>query len=141
MGEEIVSAIQKFMHFYTTQWAILGNLFKANANLYNLQTASPEFDNELAKALAAINETLSLTISTFNKIISKISEYREISADAFAFLRDDLDRAIKVSSQIAESVSEGYSEAAKAHVTILQSKLDEIAEKASQHLEARTSEG
>lgn len=141
MEEEIVSAVNKFMHFYTTQWAILGNLFKANAILYNQQTTSPEFGVELAKAHAAMNETLALTISTFNKIISKISEYREISADAFAFLRDDLDRAITVSNQIVESVEEGYGEAAKAHVTILQSKLDEIAGKVTRHLEARTGEG
>lgn len=141
MGEEIVNAAQRFMHFYTTQWAILGNLFKANATLYNRQTASPEFDSELAKGHAAISETLALTISVFNKIISKVSEYREISAEAFAFLRDDLDRAIKVSNQIVNSVEEGYGEAAKAHVTLLQSKLDEIAEKVSRHLEERTNEG
>lgn len=136
MGEEVINAVQKFMHFYTTQWAILGNLFQASAALYSLQSASsPELQIQLAKAHSDIDETIALTISTFNGIISKITKQREMSADAFRFLADDLDRATKDAKQVAESLKEEYNEAVKAHVTILKTKIIEIAEKVSQHLE------
>jgi len=141
LGEELTTAVQKFMNFYSTQWSILGNLFQASSALHNLQCSTNEFDAKFEKGQADITETIALTISTFNDIISKIEEYREVSQDAFDFLVDDLKRAISISEQIAKAVAEGYSAPAKDGIVILKSKLAEITDKVNKHLKVRKKEG
>lgn len=126
------------MIFSKTQWLILGNLFQASSATLNLQANSTDFNVEFVKAYADLNEVISLTILTFNDIISKVGEYRELSQEAFAFLEDDLERAVNVSEQIADEANSGYSDGFKAGMTILKSKLEEVKQKVERHLKRET---
>lgn len=125
---------QKFMLFSSTQWSIVSNLFRAGSALYRLQASSTEYDAKLQLGHAEIMETISLTVSIFNEIISKIGDYRELSEDAFDFLTDDLQRAVGSSKQIADSITGGYNEPVKETITVLRNKLSEIGDKVKRHL-------
>jgi len=140
LSEEVVSVAQRFMVFSNAQWSILANLFQASSVLHNLQADSTELNLKVVKAHADINELMFLTISTFNEIISKIGEYCDLSEDAFAFLTDDLERAISLSDQIAKGVNDGYTDAVKGGVTVLKNKLKEIGEKVKRHLKTGVGE-
>ena len=140
LGEEVVGAVQRFMVCSNTQWSIMANLFKASSVLHKLQASLTEYDSKVQLAHGDITEIMSLTISTFNEIISKIGEYRDLSEDAFAFLTDDLQRATDISKQIAESMNNGYTEPVKGAMTVLKNKLDEIDEKVKRHLKTEKEE-
>jgi hypothetical protein len=137
LTEEALGIAEKFMIFLTTEWSIMADLFQATAALNRLQANSSEYKSEIAKGHASIDATMSLNISTFNGIISKISEYREISQDAFAFLADDLERAKRLSNEVAKLISSGYSGTVEETISILRSKLQEIGEKVERHLEGK----
>lgn len=122
------------MIFSKTQWSILGNLFQASSATLNQQANSTDFNVKFVKAYADLNEIMSLTILTFNDIISKVGEYRELSQEAFAFLEDDLGRAISISEQIADEANSGYTEGFKAGITILKNKIEEVKQKVERHL-------
>ena len=140
MTEEVVGVTQKFMIFLNTQWSIMANLFQASSLIHRRQADTSEYDHKLEKALSDVNEIMSLTVSTFNEIISEIGEYRDLSEDAFAFLEDDLQKSIDLSDQIAEAIKKGYTESVKAAMTILRDKLGEIGEKVRRHLKLEVEE-
>lgn len=140
MAEDVVSVAETFMVFMKVQWSIIANLFKASSTLHGSQAAGGNFDQKYEKSLADVDEAISLSISTFNEIISEIGEYRKLSEDAFAFLKDDLMMTISVSEQIANDAEKGYTEGFKGGLTILKSKLDEIKQKVDRHLKTQEEE-
>jgi len=124
MSEELITAMKVVKELMRAHWTIQSNLYLAKSRIWQGYPSQYSY-------FAKIEELMSLSTQTFGKVWYEIEEYRELSPDAFELFKDDLKRAIDLSTSLASGYDENK-------ILELRAKLIEIGQKIDTHLKHKS---